>query len=85
MQLQNPSANVMEALLRLSNNGDFTLFIDWLRDERRNQSELNDNQHDKVTLRQGQGAAQALRAIDDLVINARNKLEAMRRKQQSAR
>lgn len=85
MQLQNPSANVMEALLRLSNNGDFTLFIDWLRDERRNQSELNDNQHDEVTLRQGQGAAQALRAIDDLVINARNKLEAMRRKQQSAR
>lgn len=81
MQLQNPSANVMEALLRLSNNGDFTLFIDWLRDERRNQSSVNDYQQDDVTLRQGQGAAQALRSIDDLVANARNKLESLRRKQ----
>lgn len=69
-----PPTPVLEALTRQEDQNDFREIIAWLQAARDRQSYLNDRLRDLVTLRHGQGAAQVLTDLLDIMTSAHDTL-----------
>ncbi len=52
---------------RLSENQDFIDFLVFLKEEYKKQSEINDIERDDIKLRQGQGQAQLLKRLPEII------------------
>lgn len=76
--LAKPEIKVLDALAALQDHQDFGQVLAWLRIARDKQSLLNDRQRDLVSLRFGQGAAQALTSLLDIVAAAPDTLRKLR-------
>lgn len=80
--LKIPGENTLRALSRLEGNEDWKTVQEWLRACLEAQREANDTQPNEVPLRQGQGAAQALK---DLLKHAQEATGRLHAKAKAAR
>lgn len=72
MQLKNQDERLSKALARLSNEADFTVFLDWLRDSSREEIELLVNASDTHAIVRQQGFIKCLKQILDAPSIARD-------------
>lgn len=66
---------MVQALVELQGNPAWDKVRGWLEDQLAEISEANDSRHEEVPLRQGQGAAMAIRRLLEVQDSARDELD----------